>query len=500
MDPVVLAFAFGGLSALSLPVGAALGLWLRPSLKVTAAVMAFGAGALLCALALELVVPAMAHFPDDPQEGFKWMASGAILGSVIFIVLDQALSNMGAYLRKASTISQKLKRTKKQHYKGLLHRFSRVELMVNLPPEETRRIISHVKKRIFPKGVVIFRQGDLGDALYLIESGRVRIHAHLTEHGEEVGVTTLGHGEIFGEIALLTGVPRTATVEADEDTVVWQIQKDDFDHIVIVSPKLRKALEQLVEARQGKNLGAGITPEDSANWISRAGHNLESTESEIIHAANEHRKGGSNVALAMWLGVMLDGIPESLIIGASMEGTAISLALIGGLFMANLPEGMSSAVVMKNQGGKPLNIILMWAALVLMTAVGAAIGNLFISDVSHELQALLEGLAAGAMLAMIAQTMLPEAFDHGGWLTGLLTVVGFLAAIFMGTLDEEKREGTYGKDHAPTELSHTFKNHGYGHAYLNASQIVLPTTLQIPYPSCNIAVRSLMPAFGSGSG
>ena len=71
----------------------------------------------------------------------------------------------------------------------------------------------------------------------------------------------------------------------------------------------------------------------------------------------------------------------------------------------------------------------------------------------RELQALLEGLAAGAMLAMIAQTMLPEAFDHGGWLTGLMTVIGFLAAIFMGTLDEEKREDAYGKKHAPTELS-----------------------------------------------
>jgi CRP-like cAMP-binding protein len=458
MDPVVLAFAFGGLSALSLPVGAAIGLWLRPSLKVTAAVMAFGAGALLCALALELVVPAMSHFPDDPQEGFKWLASGAIIGSIIFIGLDQSLSNMGAYLRKASTISQKLRRTKKRHYKEILHRLSRVELMLKLPPEEVRRIISHVKKRTFPKGTVIFRQGDLGDALYLIESGSINIHAHLTEHGEEVGVTTLGDGETFGEIALVTGVPRTATVEAEEDTVVWQIHRNDFDHIVIVSPKLRTALEQLVKSRQSKNLSAGIATEDSENWISRAGHNLESeigrpTESEILHAANEHRKGGSNVALAMWLGVMLDGIPESLIIGASMEGTSVSLALIGGLFMANFPEGMSSAVVMKNQGNRSLNIILMWAALVLMTAVGAAIGNLFISDVSRELEALLEGLAAGAMLAMIAQTMLPEAYDHGGWLTGFMTVVGFLAAIFMGTLDEEKREGTLGGDRAPIEVS-----------------------------------------------
>jgi zinc transporter ZupT len=76
----------------------------------------------------------------------------------------------------------------------------------------------------------------------------------------------------------------------------------------------------------------------------------------------------------------------------------------------------------------------MWLSLMVLTAVGAAIGNVFIADSPHHLRALLEGMAAGAMLAMIAQTMLPEAFEHGGWLTGLMTVIGFLAAIWMGTL------------------------------------------------------------------
>ena len=80
MEPITLAFLFGGLSAASLPLGAAVGFWLNPSLRLTAAVMAFGAGALLCALALELVVPALAHFPDDPFESFKWMAIGAMIG------------------------------------------------------------------------------------------------------------------------------------------------------------------------------------------------------------------------------------------------------------------------------------------------------------------------------------------------------------------------------------------------------------------------------------
>lgn len=154
------------------------------------------------------------------------------------------------------------------------------------------------------------------------------------------------------------------------------------------------------------------------------------------------------MALAIWLGIALDGIPESLIIGSTMEGSAVSLALIGGLFLANVPESMSSAVVMKGQGGKTWSIMLMWTVLMVMTAVGAALGHMFITEAPRELQALLEGMAAGAMLAMVAQTMLPEAYEHGGWLTGLMTVCGFLAAIFMGTLDEEKRE-----------LSHTVGGH-----------------------------------------
>ncbi len=457
MDPVVLAFLFGGFSALSLPLGAALGIWLRPSLKITAAVMAFGAGALFCALALELVVPAMAHFPGEPMEGFKWLSMGCILGSVIFVALDHLLSHMGAYLRKASTITAKLKHTKKQTYQEILHKLSRVDLMVNLPPREVRRIVSRVHKRTFDAGTVIFRQDDPGDALYLIESGKVTIHAHTSEHGEEKGVATMGEGDTFGEMALVTGQPRVATVEAEEDTIAWVIHKEDFDRIVFVSPKLQQALEQLVKDRQNENQSHGITPEISQQWAARANRNIESeigrpTESEIMHAVSEHKSTGSNVALAMWLGIALDGIPESLIIGASMDGSAVSLALIGGLFMANLPESMSSAVVMKNQGSKTKNIIIMWGSLTLMTAVGAAIGNMFISDVPREVQALLEGLAAGAMLTMIAQTMLPEAFDHGGWLTGIMTVIGFLAAIFMGTLDEGKREESHGPEHATIQI------------------------------------------------
>lgn len=438
MEPVTLAFLFGGLSALSLPLGAALGIWLRPSLRVTASVMAFGAGALLCALAVELVVPALEHFPDNPMRGFRWLALGAMIGCVLFIGLDRVLSTMGGYLRKASTITSRLRLAKRQHYQSLLDQLSVLDLMVNLPPEEIRRVVSDIESRGFNDGEVICHEEDPCDALYLVRCGGVRI---TRPDGTEV---VLGAGEAFGEMALATGLPPIVRAVAEGETVVWEIHKDDFNQVVKVSPGLQRTLATIARANHGGQHASSIDPERSRAWLDAASTNLDSelgtpTELEVMQAAHSERHSGSNVALAIWLGILLDGIPESLIIGSTMEGSVVSIALVGGLFMANMPESMSSAVVMKNQGSRTSHIIWMWAALMLMTAVGAALGNVFVADAPHHVQALLEGMAAGAMLAMIAQTMLPEAYNHGGWLTGLMTVVGFLAAIGLGTIDEENR-------------------------------------------------------------
>jgi len=437
MDHVTIAFLFGALSALSLPLGALAGIWFNPNLRFTAALMAFGAGALLCALALELVVPALEHFPDDPVEGFKWLAIGALAGCLLFIGLDRALSNMGGYLRKTSTIASRLKRLKKMHYRSILDKLSVLDLMVNLPPHEIRRVVSDIEKRIFRAGELICHEEDPCDALFLIESGRVQIVPYDAEIGAPPVV--LGTGEAFGEHALVTGLPPIARAMAVEDTVVWEIHRDDFKEVVEVSPGLQENLHRVLHERQQAPRSETIDPEQSAAWLQAASQNLESevgrpTEAEMVKAAHSEKRVGSNVALAIWLGIALDGIPESLVIGGSMEGTSISLALIGGLFLANFPESMSSAVVMKKQGGSTVLIIGMWVSLMIMTAVGAAFGNVFIADAPQHLHGLLEGMAAGAMLAMIAQTMLPEAYDHGGWLTGLMTVVGFLAAIWMGTM------------------------------------------------------------------
>jgi CRP-like cAMP-binding protein len=298
-------------------------------------------------------------------------------------------------------------------------------------------VLRDIERREFAIGELICHEEDPCDALFLIESGRVRVISRNGERGPEA--SDLCAGDAFGELALVTGLPPIARAEAIEHTVAWEIHKDDFKEVVAVSPGLQQTLKRLARNHGAARGGADIDPERSKAWLEEARQDLETelgdpTEADIVRVAHREARGGSNVALAIWLGIALDGIPESLVIGGSMEGATVSLALVGGLFLANFPESMSSAVVMKKQGTRNAPIIGMWVSLMIMTAVGAAFGNLFIADAPHHLHGLLEGMAAGAMLAMIAQTMLPEAYDHGGWLTGLMTVSGFLAAIWMGLL------------------------------------------------------------------
>ncbi|MFC1848702.1 ZIP family metal transporter [candidate division CSSED10-310 bacterium] len=152
----------------------------------------------------------------------------------------------------------------------------------------------------------------------------------------------------------------------------------------------------------------------------------------------EHsQKGGA--ALSIWLGIALDGIPESLIIGmlvvaAAEQQTTVSLAFIAGVFLANLPEAMSSAVTMRKNNEKIKKIFGMWMSLCVLTGIGAFLGTLIFPPHPEGLFLyfifFIEGIAAGAMLTMIAETMLPEAFELGGGpIVGLSTLTGFLAAL-----------------------------------------------------------------------
>ncbi|CAK0819457.1 unnamed protein product [Prorocentrum cordatum] len=169
----------------------------------------------------------------------------------------------------------------------------------------------------------------------------------------------------------------------------------------------------------------------------------------------EHDAGSAHAAIMVWLGILIDAVPESLVIGILInksaedggrgfrQSAATALPFVIGVFISNLPESMSSSGSMLAHGVSRTRILLMWAATTAVTAVGAAVGALLFPPGSsgdlHVESAIagVEGLAAGAMLTMIAQTMMPEAFEQGGDIVGLSTLAGFLCALSVKLLPLE---------------------------------------------------------------
>jgi CRP-like cAMP-binding protein len=439
------ALIFGAFTAISLPVGALLAVWLRPSNKITGGVMAFGAGALIAALTFELVSSAI------ERAGFIYMGLGTAAGSVIFFSLNQALNNRGGFMRKASTLKTHLLMQNRKKIGKLVGEMSEIEILVRMPPEVIYAIIPHVHLRTYQKGAAIFRQGDAGDALYFIDEGKAGVSRKAEGGaGNSGGDVVLGPGSTFGEIALLTGEPRNATVTALEQVKAWKIHRNEFMKLMNMSEELRDAVSELAGKRVHEDADAKSTEKVKANWrrevLRHAHHDAVSPTPMDVKEAVHEQKAAGGAAMAIMLGAFLDGIPESLIVGAGIVGAAVSMSLVAGIFISNLPESMSSAVMMKKQGARTSRIMSLWMILVVVSALSAMAGNVLLAGADPRIFALCEGAAAGAMLTMIAQTMLPEAYENGSFLIGLLTVLGFLTAIYIHSIQKEpvgKKEESY---------------------------------------------------------
>lgn len=131
---------------------------------------------------------------------------------------------------------------------------------------------------------------------------------------------------------------------------------------------------------------------------------------------------------AMFLGALLDGIPESFILGLGVAGgQGVSVAFLAAVAFSNVPEGTAGTLSMQDAGVPNRHITLMWGSLAVTGAVAAALGFLLADQIPQQ-GIHFQAFAAGAMLVMLADTMMPEAFEHGGRAVGLLTVVGFLVA------------------------------------------------------------------------
>lgn len=141
-------------------------------------------------------------------------------------------------------------------------------------------------------------------------------------------------------------------------------------------------------------------------------------------------------ALAIVLGAILDGIPESIVLGLSLiDGGGISIAILAAVFMSNLPESIAATTGLAASGWKAGSLYGLWLAVALASAAAAGIGFTIFDDASPDTIAFVDAFAAGAILTMLADTMMPEAFEHGGKYVGLATTLGFMAAFFLVTIE-----------------------------------------------------------------
>jgi ZIP family zinc transporter len=153
----------------------------------------------------------------------------------------------------------------------------------------------------------------------------------------------------------------------------------------------------------------------------------------IADRAVERRSSGGGTALA--LGAFLDGIPEQAVLGIGIAaGEGVSVGLLAAIFVSNLPEAIGSATQMRDGGSSPARIRRLWLAVAVVCTLASVAGYAIADATGGNLQAAIDGFAAGALLVMLSDSMIPDARRDAGRVAGLVTVLGFAVAIVLSSV------------------------------------------------------------------
>lgn len=151
--------------------------------------------------------------------------------------------------------------------------------------------------------------------------------------------------------------------------------------------------------------------------------------------ALERRTSGSSGGLPLALGALLDGIPEQLVVGLGIAaGGGVSLALLGSVFVSNLPEGLASSAAMRDAGRSKSQILGLWTAVAVCCTAATVAGHALAEVLPQEFATGINGFAAGALLVMLTDSMIPDAESKAPGKAGLATVLGFATAMSLSLL------------------------------------------------------------------
>ncbi len=414
-------------------VGAAIGLYAPLSKRVLACVLAFAAGSLISALAIELAFKGameLHHHGFNAHSAWAFIAGGFAVGAIVYFATSLLLEKRGAAVRHPTLFREYALARKHEQTKALIGLLAQCDLLRHLPAEAIEQILPSIREHRVSAGHIVFRAGDPADALYIVARGSVEVVAASQGGSGEPGavIAELGPGTAFGEMGLISGGTRTATIRTVTEAELLEIGREAFDALIAADPVMARAIQHLSHERAIRNLSSGGS--NPSTWARLASHSLEHVSR--VEANNMLRQAGKGAGIAIVLGNILDTIPGCLVIGANFNGLAnLSLTLMLGMFLGGIPEAAASAVMLTRAGYKPRVIFALWATVLLAGMVAAVLGKVLIGT-SESLSAVFcEAVAGGAVLALVAHTMIPEAIHEGGSVVVLPTVAGFLFALYL---------------------------------------------------------------------
>ncbi|NJK59116.1 MAG: cyclic nucleotide-binding domain-containing protein [Oscillatoriales cyanobacterium SM2_1_8] len=414
----------GVLGASGLGLGAIVGTVWQPRRVVSATVMAFGSGTLISAVSYEVALTAF-------RDGGPWpLLGGFAVGSSLFIGITRLVDEQGGFLRKSASRRRFLFERRREETSAVLARVAHVEVMRNLPPGEAQAMVSLLHPMSVESGEAICREGEPGDSFYLIVEGE----ADVVKGDRPVAV--LGPGEVFGEMALLTHQPRSASVVARTPMELYQLKQEHFDDVMSRSPHIAGALSRALARRlRSATESQARAVQDLDRWRRQV---LDSAEIDLSSAEEERLIEGlleasRSAPLAILVGTMLDNIPESIAIGIDSTNPNTTLAFLLAVFLSNFPEALSSSMGLRQAGLRRSRILLLWAVAILLCGAFAGLGSFLAGTVPPVGLAFVRALSGGAILAMLSSTIIPEAYELGGASVAFSTIAGFTVGFLLSS-------------------------------------------------------------------